>query len=106
MDPKLLVGEAGRAPSLSLRDILIIGFRHWKLSFTAFVGVFLGTVILVLAIAPQYKAQMKFLVRRERVNTLVTPDPASTSQKPLPGIYEEDMNSEVEILKSRDLLEQ
>lgn len=54
----------------------------------------------------QYQAEMKILVNRDRVDSVVTPDPnAAVAVTPLPAVSEEDLNSEVELLKSRDLLE-
>jgi uncharacterized protein involved in exopolysaccharide biosynthesis len=54
----------------------------------------------------RYEAQMKILVKRERVDPLVTPDQSSPQQQFLLGVTEEELNSEVELLKSRDLLTQ
>lgn len=48
---------------------------------------------------------MKILVKRERADPLVSPD-ASSQQSVWLGISEEELNSEVELLKSRDLLAQ
>ena len=51
----------------------------------------------------QYEADFKIMVKRERAETLVTPD--DKSQTGPPEITELDLNSEAELLKSRDLLE-
>jgi uncharacterized protein involved in exopolysaccharide biosynthesis len=47
---------------------------------------------------------MKIMVKRERVQMVLTPETGSQSTS-IPDITQEDINSEVELLKSRDLLE-
>jgi uncharacterized protein involved in exopolysaccharide biosynthesis len=75
-------------------------------------GAVAGTFLLVLAITiayvarqPRvYVAEMKILVKRERVDPIVTSDLRASA--PLPAdISEAELYSEVELLKSRDLLE-
>ncbi len=71
-----------------------------------FLGVFFGSVLTVLLLPRTFEAEMKILVNRDRVDTVVTPDPnAAEVVAPVPAVSEEDINSEVELLKSRDLLE-
>lgn len=72
-----------------------------------FLGIFLGMIGSVLLAPKKYDAEMKILVNRDRVDAVVTPDPgAPVAVQPLAGVTEEDLNSEVELLKSRDLLEE
>jgi uncharacterized protein involved in exopolysaccharide biosynthesis len=101
-------GHAGHgyASTFTLRDLLAIGFRHQRLVVLSFVLIFSMAAVLVLLLWPaQYEAQMKILVKRERVDPLVTSE--ESSQQPLwLGVTEEELNSEVELLKSRDLLAQ
>jgi len=96
--------EVGRAFSPTGRDLLAIGFRQRRLIVLSFLGVFLAVALYALGRTEIYQAQMKILVERERVDPLVT-----SEEKPLqvigPGVTEQDLDSEVELLKSRDLLE-
>jgi uncharacterized protein involved in exopolysaccharide biosynthesis len=88
--------------ALTLRDFAAILFRQKRLLLTSFSALFL-LVMLWGARTPTYRAEMKILVRRERV------DPVVTSQQSLPTlvqpeITESELNSEVELLNSEDLL--
>ena len=89
---------------LTLRDIVTPLFRHRRLVLLTFLGLVLGTLLGIILLPKDYEAKMKILVKRERVDTAVSPgrDAALAS----PGdVTEEELNSEVELLKSRDLLE-
>ena len=93
---------ADRLPTL--RDILTPLFRHRMLVLLTFLTLVLATIIGIVMLPKDYEAEMKILVKRERVDAAVTPgrDAAVTN----PGdVTEEELNSEVELLKSRDLLE-
>jgi uncharacterized protein involved in exopolysaccharide biosynthesis len=73
--------------------------------------VVLGTIVAV-AIAmwfagvwqPSYSAQMKLLVVRQRVDAVISPEATSPVIWGGDQISEEDLNSEVELIKSTDLL--
>jgi len=91
---------------LTLRDLAAPVFRQQRLAALIFFGVFFGALLSVLFLPRNYEAEMKILVNRDRVDTVVTPDPnAAEVVAPVPAVSEEDINSEVELLKSRDLLE-
>ena len=89
----------------TLRDLLAIGFRHSRLIRNAFLGIVAGAILVAVLQPRQYKAGMKILVKRERVDPVVTSEAAVQPQFAT-GVTEEELNSEVELLKSRDLLEQ
>jgi uncharacterized protein involved in exopolysaccharide biosynthesis len=91
--------------TFTLRYLLGIGFRHQRLVVLSFALIFTAAFVFVLLRPPQYEARMKILVKRERADPLVSPD-ASSQQSVWLGISEEELNSEVELLKSRDLLAQ
>jgi uncharacterized protein involved in exopolysaccharide biosynthesis len=61
-------------------------------------------VVLSGALTPSYKAEMKILVRRERVDPVVTSQPNAPPQVVQEEITESELNSEVELLNSQDLL--
>jgi len=52
-----------------------------------------------------YESEMKILVHRERLDPLVTAQQTAAVEQNLPSLTEEDINSEVAILRSEDLLE-
>src|SRR5271170_1926095 len=85
--------------------ILNMLFRAKKLITSTFIAVF-AFVLLFLAIRPdKYEAHMSFLVRNERAEPLVGSDPHQNSMQ-LPDVSEENLNSEVELLSSSDVLRQ
>ena len=87
----------------TLRDWAAIGFRHARLMAFCFLFIF-GAAILVTLFTPrQYEAELKILVKGERADPVVTPEKEAVMSRP--DVTEQDVNSEVELLKSRDLLE-
>src|SRR5262245_684904 len=95
------VGESTQ--SSTLHDLLAIGFRRRRLIVTTFIGIFLTGFLIALFLPAQYESQMKILVRRERADTVVSPtrEPAYELRT---AVTLEELESEAELLKSRDLL--
>lgn len=92
--------------TITLRDIAAPVFRRRRLAGAIFLGVFAGALLSTVVLPRGYEAEMKILVNRDRFDAAVTPDPnAAVPSAPAPSVSEEDLNSEVELLKSRDLLE-
>jgi uncharacterized protein involved in exopolysaccharide biosynthesis len=90
----------------TLRDVVAPVFRQRRLATLIFLGIFVGAILTALLLPRKYEAEMKILVNRDRVDSVVTPNPAMpVPAEPVPVVSEEDLNSEVELLKSRDLLE-
>ena len=90
--------------SPTIRDFVTVVFRHKKLMALSFVGILLAATLVAVLQPSRYQAQMKILVKRERIDPVVTPQASAISPAAVP-VTEEDLNSEVELLKSRDLLE-
>ena len=88
----------------TLRDLLTIVFRHRRLMVISFLGILSAAIFAAVLQPNQYAAVMKILVKRERVDPVVTAEASALPQFAL-AVTEEEMNSEVELLKSRDLLE-
>jgi uncharacterized protein involved in exopolysaccharide biosynthesis len=88
----------------TLRDVATPLFRHSKLVLVTFLSLVLGTIIGIILLPKDYEAKMKILVKRERVDAAVSPGRDAVMSNP-GGVTEEELNSEVELLKSRDLLE-
>jgi uncharacterized protein involved in exopolysaccharide biosynthesis len=100
----VLIRSQQSAPSKTLREFVAIIFRHWVLMSFAFLAVFLGVIFVTYLMPKQYEARIKILIKRERVDPLVTA--ASNAQSIIArDATQEDLNSEAELLKSRDLLE-
>lgn len=99
--------ESVRALSPTARDLLAVVFRQRRLVTLCFLGVFGGAILAAILLPEQYEARMKILVKHERVDPVVTLEPNAVPQQQLSNqlVTEEDLNSEVELIKSRDLLE-
>jgi len=89
----------------SLRDLLAPVFRHKRAGILTMLAVLTGTTAAVLSMSKQYEAEMQILVKRERMDPVMSSDPNAPPQGRV-EVTEEELNSEVELLKSRDLLEQ
>lgn len=97
--------RSDRTPEVSLRDVLSPLFRRRRLFVLSLCGILLGTILAAVVLPSQYEAQMEILVKRERVDPVVTTEATTQMTQVAPAVTEEEINSEVEILKSRDLLE-
>src|SRR5437879_8328608 len=86
-----------------LRDFLEIGFRQRRVIINSFLGIFSVAVLLAFLLPKQYEAQMKILVRHERAESVVSPERESPVQWRT-EVSEEELQSEAELIKSRDLL--
>jgi uncharacterized protein involved in exopolysaccharide biosynthesis len=89
----------------SMRDILTPLFRRRRLLILAFCGVFLGAIAAAFLLSSQYEASMEILVNRDRMDPVVTAEQFSQTTPVAPALTEEDINSEVELLQSADLLQ-
>ena len=91
--------------SPTMRDLLSVMFRQRGLGLLSFVTIFLA-VFLYGVLAPSYEAHMKVLVRRGRVDAPVTPTPSPSPVFQREEITEEELNSQVELLKDDEILRQ
>jgi uncharacterized protein involved in exopolysaccharide biosynthesis len=92
-----------RPPLPTLRDIIAVLFRQRWPMLTAFALVVIAVAVSGVWI-PKYEAQMKILALRQRSDAMVTPSANAPVQFSNDQVSEEDLNSEVELLNSDDLL--
>lgn len=97
-----LVSERRRENQPTLRDLLAVLFRQQWLVVISFGVVFLAVVIYG-AVEPPYESEMKVLLRRGRVDPVVAPI-VSQAEFERPGVTEEEVNSEVELLQDDEIL--
>src|SRR4051794_33452433 len=94
-------------PSQPLREIVRVLFRQKRKMAAAFLAVLALTALVTLISPRAYRSQAKLFVRLGRENS--TLDPAATvGQTPMvsvPQSRENELNTYVEILKSRVLIE-
>jgi uncharacterized protein involved in exopolysaccharide biosynthesis len=94
-----------QAFSISVKDLVAIGFRHQRAMFLCFIAVFCGAVLVGLLMPTTYQAHTKILVKRERVDPVVSPGesaPVMVKEE----VTEDELNSEVELLESDDVMQQ
>ena len=81
----------------------VVSARKW-LALALLLGVIISGMILTLLTPPSYESSIKVLVVRERVDPRISPGAAS-GDLPRPEIGEEEFNSELEIIRSREVIE-
>jgi uncharacterized protein involved in exopolysaccharide biosynthesis len=96
--------EMKSAGELSLPPLSDV-FRKQRLTMLGvFVTVFTAIVAVILLLPKRYESTMKVLVKKERADLFITPGHAGENG-PLPqDVSEADLNSEVELLRSIDIL--
>jgi len=99
---ELMVRRTPTALSWTLRDVVAMGFRRRRAVLLCFFGVLAGTIAYVI-LTPEYRAETKILVRRQRVDPVASPD-AAQAVMVQSSVAEEEMNSEVELIRSDDVL--
>src|SRR5437764_1941493 len=94
-------------PSQPLLDVAFVVYRHWRKAVITALIVLIATAVITWLMPRAYRSQAKLFVRLGREN--VTLDPTATfGQAPVvavPQSRENEINSVVEILRSRSLLD-
>jgi uncharacterized protein involved in exopolysaccharide biosynthesis len=104
MPSELLVNSrATLAPTP--RDIAAAIFRHPRF-ITASFGLVLVGSLLIAFFSARYESHFKVLLRHGRFDPLVSAQPPSAMDFTRPDITEEELNSEVELLRDEDLMKQ
>ncbi len=91
--------------NLSLRDAAVVVFRHKWMILLTFATTVAAALLLALFMPDQYESRAKILVKKIRVETPLTGERTDSSLDSN-EISESQINSEISLLKSRDLLEQ
>lgn len=100
-----LANNSSKVVSISVKDVLGILFRRKRIIVMTFSAIFLGSLLLGILSPASYQAHTKLLVKKERVDPVITP----TKDEPMVAhddVTEEELNSEVELLESDDVLRQ
>lgn len=90
--------------SVSLRDLVAPLFRQRRTVWVCFVVVTAAAVVAAALWPREYEARMKILVERGRLDPVVTGE-ARAAVVVRVEVSEEQLRSEMELLRSRDLLE-
>jgi uncharacterized protein involved in exopolysaccharide biosynthesis len=102
---KNTVSPANESADISLRDLVTPLFRRKRILVASFLAVLGATILLAALLGPIYTSRMTILVNRERLDPLMTPEATTQLITTSTPITEEEINSEVELLSSRDVLE-
>jgi polysaccharide biosynthesis transport protein len=98
-----LVPRTAQPPQATPRDLLAVVFRQRRVLSSCFLAIFLGS-LLYGYLFPSYESEMKILVRRDRVDPMLTPAPTPSPEFARDEISEQEMNSEAELLHDQDIL--
>ena len=93
---------------VSVRDVVSILCRHKLLICVTFLTVTLGTAAVTFLMPNEYESRMKILVKNTRSDVPITPERTngSTGSFIENDVSENQINSEIELLTSEDLLKQ
>lgn len=92
--------------SLTLREVVQACFRHKRALVLCFSTLFVLTLLYCFALPPKYESETKILIQK---NTRLDPSVSTLAEQQLPmmamqPVTEEDINSEVEVILSDDVL--
>jgi polysaccharide biosynthesis protein PslE len=87
----------------TLRELAMVLFRQWKLLVTVTGLVFVVALVYAFS-GGSYRAQMRVLVRRGRADPPVAAQQSAAPDFSRVEVSEEELNSEVELLKDDDVL--
>ena len=79
-------------------------FRHQRLLSISFFSIIFLSFVTAFVMPPKYESSVKLLVQHEREDSLISPDRSGTYQSVPPEITEADVNSELELLRTDDIL--
>jgi uncharacterized protein involved in exopolysaccharide biosynthesis len=88
---------------LTTRDLVAIGFRRRRALVGTFLAV-LGCAVCSVLFFPEYNSEFKILVKKERLDPVVSAQQNSGMQFARDVITEDELSSEIELIKSSDLL--
>ena len=94
-----------QTPSLSFEDALLIVVRRWRIILGVFVSVVAIAATWIMLLPPQYRAAAKVLLTTDRV-AISTSSDRPTELVRTTEVAENELNSQLEILQSRDLIEE
>jgi uncharacterized protein involved in exopolysaccharide biosynthesis len=100
-----LNGNSNTPLALTLRDLAATLFQRPRLVAASFGLVVLATMLFVVFSA-RYESHFKVLLRRSRFDPVVSSEPPSAMDFTRADITEEELNSEVELLRDKDLLKE
>src|ERR1039457_1781259 len=90
---------------VSIRSVVAALFRRKPLVLSLFTGILAGVALVTWLMPRKYESSMKVLVKNERPDLVVSPDAGNGGQL-REDVSENEVNSEIELLTSNDLIVQ
>jgi uncharacterized protein involved in exopolysaccharide biosynthesis len=90
---------------VSIREVVSPLFRRSRILLLTFLAFLTLTALVAFLVPAPYKAHMAVLVKRDRLDPLVSTEATTQVITGSPSVTEEETNSEVELLQSHDVLE-
>jgi uncharacterized protein involved in exopolysaccharide biosynthesis len=104
MQQSLLVQSPAVLKPVPLRDVAAVMFRHKRLLSLSFFAVFCLGIVVAALMPRKYESSLKLLAARERTDAVITADRDSGNRFVSEEISEAELSSEVEMLRTDDLL--
>jgi uncharacterized protein involved in exopolysaccharide biosynthesis len=105
---RALVLRDAATPKMTPRGLVAVLFRRKRTILLSFAALMIGTVLMIMVLPAQYQSDMTVLIERERFDPVVTSsqsrNSADNAVPQLARLSEQDVNSEVGLLQSTDLL--
>ncbi len=99
--------SAPEQTAFSLRNAASVWFRHKLLIAVTFLTIAVGTAVVTFMTPNEYESRMKILVKNVRSEVPITPQQTTGAYGPPNAeVSEAEINSEIELLTSQDLLNQ
>ncbi len=96
---------ANQTVLLAPRQVVAAAFRRRNTIGYTFGAIITGAILAIILLPNKYDAETKILLHRERVDPPLSAQQTGVMQQAAPALAEEDINSEVGLLQSQDLLE-
>ena len=102
-EPFSFQSDSSSTFNFTLRDAVAVLYRQKRAMLLCFAGVAAGVLLVALTIQPKYMATTELLVKRERMDPVVTPEQSAPVMF-RDTIGEEEINSEVDLIVSDEVL--
>ena len=88
---------------ITLPSLVAILLRRWKIACLLFAGIEIGVFLYIAGLPPSYSSTTKLMLNRGRINSVVTTDDEVRPRQSA-SVTVEELNTELELLQSRDTL--
>src|SRR6185312_3112828 len=102
MQSALIVQSAPQ--SVALHEVASVIFRRKRLLLIIFFGTIAAALLLAFLLPSQYQSTAKLLVQKARSDAVISPERTVSYQAPSEEVSEADLDSELELLKTQDIL--